>query len=167
MKKYKIVFDLDGVLRDLNFHLCKVFNSSYPTKWNWKYEKNKGICETIESNLKVLLNSPPTEYLKVVKKYFNNIEIWSYQSGKWKEYTLKWIKKYIGKNNYKIHFLSPEEKRKRLDKNKNYILIEDYPLFSNYNRIILIDRPYNQNVKKVERIKTINQLEKIIKKYKG
>ncbi len=155
----KIVFDLDGVIRDLNRYLVEKYNIPYPKEWNWTY-KGKDIWWYSEKDKNMLvLNSKTTEYYDVIKKYCD--EIWTCQPDRWKDKTKKWVYKYLG-SNVKLLFLTTKEKRERLNKEKNTILIEDSPNFENYDRILLIDRLYNKKVK-ATRIRNPKQLEKILR----
>ena len=106
------------------------------------------------------INAKYIKYVKVLQEYYKKydkpIEIWSYQPYSWIMYTSEWIKQYFPR--FIALWLKPEEKFKRLKKNKDIILIDDYPFHPNYDRIILIDRQYNQNVKCKVRIKTVDEL---------
>jgi hypothetical protein len=137
----KVVFDLDGVLRDLNGTICKKLDVKYPDKWEYLYN-GKTIYEIINSDLSILTECNPTKYLHVVLEEINDIEIWTNQPENWRDLTVQWIKKHIGK--CKIYFKTTSEKEACV--NDGMVLIEDSPKFNNYDNIILIDRPYNQEV---------------------
>jgi hypothetical protein len=152
-----VVFDLDGVIRDLNVYFRDKYGISYPKVWYWKH-KGKDFwwwCDK-DKNL-APINAKPTEYYKVIKKHCK--EIWTCQPMKWRKKTKHWIKEYLG--DCKIRFLDTKQKRARLDKYKDIILVEDCPNFSNYERIILIDRPYNRKTKAL-RVKTPESLERLL-----
>jgi hypothetical protein len=160
----KIVFDLDGVMRLLQEYLYKKYKVPYPKDWWWTY-KDKDIYDwAIYNNYKICKKSPASKYFNIIKKYYPEPEIWTHQPKDWQKYTLIWLDNHF--DNYIIRFLNTEQKRKRLNKYKDTILIEDSPNFSNYERIILIDFPYNRNIKNVVRIRKISELEKILKKNK-
>jgi len=157
----KIVWDLDGVIRDLMHYMRNKLDAPNTRMWYWDV-KGKDIYDLVkEDEYMALIYSPPTEYLFTVMKYIKKIEIWSNQPEEWRSFTKDWLDVYIG--DYSIRYLNTEEKRKRLDKYKNIWLVEDNPNFKNYNRIILIDRLYNQKVKCRIRIKAIHELEHILK----
>ena len=59
----------------------------------------------------------------------------------------------------RIRYMNTAEKRDRLDKEPDTLLIEDCPNFTRYNRIILIDWRYNRHIKEPVRVKTPKQLE--------
>ena len=77
----------------------------------------------------------------------------------WREPTLKWIKRHLGCK--KIRFLNTQEKRNRLDFLIDTILVEDSPKFDDYNRIALIDRPYNKTIHAEHRITTPQELKEL------
>lgn len=142
---FKIVIDLDGVLRDLCLYLSDRFNVPYPDKWFWTY-KDKDIFQWIkEDNYYALIYAPITKYFYHIMELVDEIEIWTCQPDEWKPFTKLWLENNIIKD-YKIIYLNTEQKRQKLDQNKNLVLIEDSPNFSDYERIILIDTPYNQEV---------------------
>jgi len=63
---------------------------------------------------------------------------------------------------YKLRFLTPKQKAYRLSKIKDGLLVDDFPLFSNYDKIILVGYPYNRNVKKGRRITSPKELKDIL-----
>ena len=146
----KIVFDLDGVLREINSYLVTKFNVPYPQNWLWKY-KDKDIFDWIkQDDYRALIYAPTTKYFLPIKKKFENIELWTCQPEKWKPYTKIWLKNHF-EDHYLINYLNTEEKRRRLDEEKGVYLVEDCPNFSHYKNILLIDRPYNRHIE-AERI---------------
>lgn len=155
----RLVFDLDGVFRDLNPYLKEKYGVPYPTNWIWKF-KNKDLFEWAKAdNYHVVIEAPATEYLEVVKKHIKLPEIWTCQPEDWKPFTAEWISHHIG--NCLVSYMTSEEKRKRLDKETDVILVEDYPFFSHYDRIALVDRPYNQQVKPFYRFKNVKEFERL------
>ena len=145
----KIVFDLDGVLRDLNTYLYNKYSIPYPQNWLWKHD-NKDIFEWVGQDYQILLHAPETEYCSIVRTYIDNIEIWTCQPPNWRDKTQHWINKHLG--TCKVRFLSTKEKEERLDFLVDHILVEDSPNFESYSKIALIDRPYNQHIKANHRI---------------
>ena len=139
----KLIYDLDGVLRDLSGHLAKKYNENYPTTWNCTFGGMKYL-DAVEKDMKVLLDAPPTGYLEVAKKYGID-EIWTDQPELWKVYTHQWIIQHIGV--VPTFYLTTAQKEQRLIDEEDSILIEDSPNFVEYNAILLIDRPYNQEVR--------------------
>ncbi len=154
----KIVFDLDGVLRDLNGYLNTKYGIPYPQEWFWKHDE-KNIFDWVEKdNYATLVYAPATEYERIAKFCFleQNIELWTCQPDNWKPYTKLWIDLHFP--NAVVHYLNTAEKRARLDNEHSTYLVEDCPLFSHWERIILIDQPYNKNVKCETRIKKPEEL---------
>ncbi len=155
----KIVFDLDGVLRDIISYLEKRYNILIK-EWYWNHGK-KDIYKLIkEDNYRALIDAEPTDYLKSIIKNFDYLEIWTNQPIEWLPYTNKWIdeniKQYI---DCEIKIMSSEQKEKLLVLDCDGIyLVEDYPNFKNYKNIILVDRLYNRNVICKHRVKNGKEL---------
>ena len=147
----KIVFDLDGVIRDLSGHIAQVRKCPYPNVWDYDYA-GKTIYECINENLDFLLTAPPTAYKAVMLTHFPHPEIWTSQPEGWRVNTMKWVTKHLGAGCV-VCFMTTEEKEKKLrDEDEKVILIEDSPNFGSYDNILLIDRPYNQGVRKAMRV---------------
>jgi hypothetical protein len=167
----KIVFDVDGVNRNLNSLLMKKYNLPNPTSWfNNEWDKlGYSIYDLVKKDNMVLKKSLPTKYFKTIYNYAkingNQIEFWSHQPPSWRKLFKQWIYYYFKGLKIKICYLTPKQKLARLNKLSNYILVDDFPHFTNYKRIILIDYPYNQNVKNCVRIKTIKQLKEELNKW--
>ena len=157
----RIAWDLDGVLRELNIYLQKKYNIPYPKKWGWEHEGKNIFDWAKQDNYEICFKAPPTEYVEIYRIFTKGSEIWTCQPELWRKNTLKWIKKYLG--NCKVKFLTTEEKREELDKNTDCLLVEDNPNFKNYDRILLIDRPYNRRIKNVVRIKNVSDFANILK----
>ena len=159
----KIVWDVDGVIRNLGI-VHKRFNIPKTMDWHWIY-KDKDIYGWVKEDYSVLINASPTKYLDVLKESNNGsvIEFWTYQPPDWKPYLKQWLNKYFKK--YIIRYLKPDQKYKRLQKHKNVILVEDYPNYPSYDRIILIDRYYNKDTKATIRITSKKQLKNLLEIY--
>lgn len=159
----RIIFDLDGVLRDINAYLRARLGIPEIKEWYWKY-KGRDIYDWVKfDNYCSLVYSPPTPYFYVVEELVKFPCIWTSQPEEWKVYTKAWLRYYFGRE-YSLEYLSLLEKRERLDEDKSLYLVEDYPFFDNYNRILLVDKPYNQAVKTDLRIKTVMDLGKWIER---
>jgi len=161
----RIVWDLDGVIRDLNGYIARLYGGAYPTRWNYTCGNGKSIYETVSENLDILKDSPPTAYCEVLKKHIDYPEFWTSQPEHWRPYTNAWLDKHIGV--YKVHFLKCEQKEKELKACIDTVLIEDSPNFKSYKNILLIDRPYNQDVDNVMRIFGTKHLDNLISMMKG
>jgi len=164
----KIVFDIDGVVRDLMGIIKERYGCLRPVKnWVW-HHKGKTIFDYVREDYSVLINAKPTKYCDIIQKYGNNnhIEFWSAQPDDWQVHTEKWIKKYF--KNFSIKYFKHHEKFRTLCRKKDVVLVEDYPMFKDYSKIILIDWKYNRHVKNpIARISTVDQLRKIFHKYKS
>ncbi len=155
----KIVFDLDGVLRDLHGYLINKVGLPYPEQWHFLYN-GKNIFEIVKDDYyHSLVYSPGTEYFSVIQEY-SPLELWTCQPPTWRPYTEMWIRENLGSPTKR--YLTTEEKREYLDYRKDTYLVEDSPNFSNYDRIILIDKPYNKHIKCELRIHSPKGLEYII-----
>lgn len=146
----KVVFDLDGVIRDIAGHIAREKKCHYPTVWDYSYN-GKNIYECINENLNLLLTAPPTAYKAVMLAHFPHPEIWTNQPEAWRGNTMKWVTRHLGAGCI-VYFMTTEEKEKKLKEKDNVILIEDSPNFGCYDNILLIDRPYNQGVRRAMRI---------------
>jgi hypothetical protein len=155
-----IFFDLDGVIRNLCGLHCDKTKS-----WDTKI-KGLGVCEYVNQDLEKILKSKPTPYFDVINR-LQEITIISQQPNHWRSWSDKWIEKYFGNKkvtiiytsecgDYKLNFLKSDD-----------ILIEDYPFFSSYKQVILIDYPYNRNVTCSDfmRINNPEQLSRFMEKY--
>lgn len=163
--KTQIKFDIDGVCRNLGI-IHKRFNIPKLTNnWHWKY-KGKDVYDWVAEDLSILESAPSLEYIEAIKEFGKNhkIEFWTHQPKDWEPHTRRWIKKFFG-DKCKIVFLKPNEKFNRLKKNKNTLLVDDYPLFKDYKQIILVNQYYNQDTKAPIRVKNNKELSKELKKY--
>lgn len=152
-----IFWDLDGVLRDL----AQICLGRQPSIWDEVDPKtNMTICEMVNKKPSLLIEAPATPYLTVARLY-EPITILTIQPLTWRGWTKHWIRKYIMAIDIKF-FEKPAEKLEYL-KEGDY-LIEDYPFFSNYDQIILIDKPYNRDVKVKYRVKNPKELQKLLER---
>lgn len=155
-----IVFDLDGVMRNLMSYLKNKYKIPYPKTYWWKY-KDKDIYDWAKyDNYEICRSAPVTKYYRIIKKYFPEPEIWTHQPKDWQKPTIIWLDRHF--DSYIVKFLNGEQKRKRLDRYKNTLLVEDSPNFTHYDRIILIDDSLNKNIKSKIRIKNTKELERIL-----
>lgn len=152
-----LYWDVDGVVRDLTGQFM-----DEPCDYWDKTSSGDTVIGTIDKNLQLLVNAKPTIYYDIAKKV-PNISFITSQKESWRTYTTEWINKYFKEHGDIIYVNDPAEKLSYLNK-KDY-LVEDYPFFSNYSQIILIDRKCNSNVVGCyERIKNSIQLENTLVK---
>jgi hypothetical protein len=152
-----LFFDLDGVLRSLTHTI-----GFDPQSWNEEYN-GKSLVQYYDENLNLLEDAEPTKYLKLLPNKVINII--TFQPEKWIPHTQKWIDKYIKQVTKVTYVKSAKEKLDCLSDRDT--LIEDYPFFDNYNQIVLIDQPYNKNVKTVKRISNEVEFTNFIEEYYG
>lgn len=158
MTKKKIAFDIDGVIRDLYTAVTKAFNFEIKN-WFWKLN-GKDIYDLAREKPEIVTDAPATKYLNVINSFTNgHIELWSHQPDEWKLYTNFWLREHLKSGvDIELRYLNPKEKYRALLKEKDTILVDDYPYFNSYKRVILIDAPYNQMTKANIRIKTEKEL---------
>ena len=155
----KIVWDLDGVIRDLSGEITKRYMPDFKiTTWYWKY-KDLDVYDYVNRNKAILEECPVTEYYEIAKE-IPDLVIWTRQPDSWIYGTVKWVQKYLPRASMRI--FGPQEcKEESILSDCDYI-IEDYPMFKNYDKVILIDRPYNQEVESKIRIKTPEMLREVL-----
>lgn len=151
----KIYFDLDGVLRSLSAGI-----GMDPQTWDDLAPDGQSFCAYIDDHLEILSDAPRTKYFDVITGN-GSIEILTHQAMHWRPNTLEWLKKNVAKD-YTVHFVnSAQEKLKYLE---HGWLVEDYPKFPReaYDRIVLIDYPYNRGIDAFARVKKPWELETIL-----
>lgn len=139
-----LFWDIDGTIRRLD---KPTIGEELPY---WNYKKNGvGFCTLVDNNLTILEKAQPYSYLNVLNKQKNAVVI-THQPEKWKPYTERWLSKWV-KIPYEIIYVDCIEDKLEYLENNDY-LIDDYPLFSSYDNILLVDRLWNQEVKAINRI---------------
>ena len=153
-----LFWDLDGVLRNLH----KEVLSEDPKTWDWK-KNGKSLVEIVDENRNMLVDADPTKYFNLASS-LPDISILTRQPDPWRDLTMKWLDTHFLKTRVYLTFVeSMEEKIKLLKKYPKTFLIDDFPGFSDYSRVILIDHAYNKKVKKpYRRVKTVEELRGII-----
>lgn len=150
-----IYFDLDGVIRNL----CGIDRGNWQ-RWDDRID-GKTVVDYVNSDLSLLYQAPTTEYYPVICE-LQRINIITCQPESWRPYTMAWISIHNERGNISVQFVSHADEKLAL-LNEGDLLVEDYPLFEDYSKIVLIDYPYNQNVKgEVARIKTPDELRRFL-----
>lgn len=145
-----IYCDIDGVIRDLMWYL-----PSRPKKW----EDGNIIYKIVKDNPNILWQALQTKYYPVILKHINHIMFLSHQpNDEWKLGTTHWLRRYF--ESFGVIYVDTAEEKMRYAENN--FLIEDYPFFKDYSKIILIDHKYNQNVNPFMRVKKPEELDCII-----
>ena len=152
----KIFIDIDNVIRDID---TAVFGRR---QRHWRIEvAGLTFMEYVERNIdKILPNAPECEYCVPLRGWLDlfgsgDLCFLSSQPDLWLPYTEQWLAERFP-NVPKMFVKQAEDKLPIIEK-ENAILIDDYPSFSSYERIVLIDRPYNKQVEAPRRI--CNELE--------
>ena len=161
----KVVFDVDGVLRDLNGHLLEYYGVPIPDDWKWVHEGKNIYDWAIKDRYRILKEAQPTEYFKTILEFDSKPELWTHQPKDWRPATWHWIRQHIGYD-CKIFYLTTEQKRVKLDYEPDTWLVEDNPNFTSYERIVLIDRLYNHNVPAEVRVRSPKELRAVLEKVK-
>ena len=140
----KLFWDIDGTIRQLD---KPTIGEELPF---WNYKKNGvGFCTLVDNNLSILENAQPYSYLNVLNEQAKAVII-THQPEKWKPYTERWLAYWV-KIPYEVIYVNCiEEKLEYLDDDS--YLVDDYPSFFNYDKILLVDRLWNRGVKATNRI---------------
>ena len=152
-------FDLDGVLRDLQ---VAIWGHNAPC---WDYAPDGlGLVEIINQDRTLLLSAPPTKYYPAIAQ-LSEIVILTHQQEGWKNLAEFWVRRYLPDYTRIIFVRKPEDKFNYLTFDDD-ILVDDYPFFKSYEKVALVDYPYNQQCDCRIRIKTAGDMEALIE-YKG
>ncbi len=172
--KYKLMWDLDGVIRGLHEALEHNFNCIFK-EWSQKIfdpkqDKFLSIFEIIENNKEILLEKRFTKFFNEFlqddsidrKEWF--IEIWTHQPESWIPYTQKYIEKYVFPTlgfEVPIRYISSEEKLLILDNNYTFYLLEDKPSMGVNTNVIMVDRLYNRHAHCFRRVDTWEEVKQL------
>lgn len=152
-----LIFDLDGVIRNL----CQACFGRHIDTWDQKID-GKDLVDVINDDLGILMSAPPTEYFEVIKQV-SNLFILSCQPAHWRRLTNTWIHMHFFHASVRVEYVNSIPEKLSIVASHNAILVEDYPKFSDYSKVILIDRPYNRHVTGfIDRVTTPAQLERHI-----
>lgn len=145
MRGNNIYWDLDGVLRDL----CVQVFGKHADSWDQLSEDGRSLMDVIDDDLTLLFTAPELEYANIARE-FAPLHILTVQPDHWRKQTGDWVDKHF--YGAKLKFLNKAEDKLKFLESGTRVLIEDYPKFTSYNNIILVDRPYNRCVKNVQRV---------------
>jgi hypothetical protein len=137
----KLFLDLDGVIRWLTHDLRGGIS---PQTWTEPLPDGRCMLQAINDDLNYLITAPATPYYEVIKT-LQEINIITHPQPGWEENTTKWIYNHFPNHKVSITFVNAPEEKLLLLKPDD-LLIEDYPFFTDYSQIVLIDWPYNRNV---------------------
>jgi hypothetical protein len=129
----KFYWDLDGPLRDL----LKQINHN-PADYHEKVNELT-VVEYVTAHKKMLVEAPVSEYFTLVEG--KAITVITCQPLDWIPYTKEWLRNNLPKAKT-LFCQHPLEKMKYL--REGCLIIEDYPFFPDNSRVIMVDKPYNQ-----------------------
>jgi len=153
-----IYWDLDGVLRGLGTHLL----GHVPQEWNEKMPNGQGVVDYIDDHLDILESAPALPYLDVALNQVGGINIISHQDKSWRIPTMKWMVKHLRKNLTSVRWVDKVEQKLQILRDGDF-LIDDCPNFNSYEKIILIDWPYNKHIENpLARITSPEELSKYL-----
>uniref|UniRef100_A0A6M3Y062 Uncharacterized protein n=1 Tax=viral metagenome TaxID=1070528 RepID=A0A6M3Y062_9ZZZZ len=151
LKGDRIFWDLDGVLRNVLYK----FHNGDIDNWDMKNGSGKTAVEHVEEDLNVLVEAPEMEYVNLTKEFFP-LHVISAQPDHWRPYTNIWLDKHLP--GAKVKYLLDTQHKLRYLECGTRVLVEDCPLYSDYTHIILVDRPYNRDIKVPRRAGTPEEL---------
>jgi len=139
-----IFFDVDGVMRMLDTEVL----GKQASRWELKV-KGQYFVDYVSDNLHLLLTAPESEYCSVLKLWYeafgpSEVTFLTCQPKTWQAFTTYWLKRRFPES--KIIFVTKPEEKLSLIHHSNALLVEDYPNFSSYKNIILVDRVYNRHI---------------------
>jgi hypothetical protein len=153
----RVIFDIDGVVRDL----VSVLEQRYEFTvhhWNFMHD-GKDFWDMAKEIPDLFVNAPPTKYYSIIKQC-KCPTFWTIQKPEYRNPTITWLDNRFDK--YKIRFFRDFEHKQAEVYKKNVLLFDDFPNFTDYSKIMLIDTNYNKKTKAKVRIKTPEQLQKIL-----
>ena len=156
----KIVFDLDGVIRNLMYPFEQQYGFK-TKKYNFRHN-GRNFWDMAREHPEFFIEAPVTKYYNTINKYVKRPTIWTFQHKEYRDLTEHWVASYF--DDYNIRFFRcGGDKYKRLREKTDHVLIEDAPNFPDYTRVILIDQPWNKGIEDAFRVSKVGELEKILK----
>jgi len=149
-----IYFDLDQVLRDLHGHL-----GYCPLAWTEKIS-GLSVVKYYSKHPKLLEVAPVTEYFNYIVSRFNPVHVITSQPESWIKHTKIWLQQHLPTGHviydaHKLQLLSEDD-----------VLVDDYPLFADYSKVIVIDRPYNRCIQlSHQRVRNVEELATLLEMY--
>lgn len=150
-----IYWDLDGVLREFGTYIL----GYEPNRWDATRD-GKTVIQIVNENPEICMKCPPTKYLQIVNEYMDKIIVLSNQLPSWIPFTNKWLNNNI-EISYEVKYTRNAGQKLSLLK-KCDILVEDFPNYSDYSQIALIDYAYNRHLDVPVRISTTKDLERFL-----
>jgi hypothetical protein len=164
-----LVFDIDGVIRDLTGAMCQKHNLPTPQVWYY-YHDGLSYMDYLRKDRSIYLTAQPTEYFQVIKQIIVEclsvdvpVELWTHQTDhNFCALTRDWVAQHLPICNGLIKFKTGDEKIDSLSVND--LLVEDNPTLKSFDNVVLIDRIYNQSVV-CSRVKSPQELKRYIADY--
>ena len=160
-----LVYDLDGVLRWLTGPQRNFVHAKH---WDELMPNGQNVIEYFNERPQEINYSPVTPYYPVIirDRMRDTPTILTHQMEKWIPYTEKWIHVYIPHAKV-IYVKDPQEKLDYINSFKDTYIVEDYPFFKDNSKVILLDYPYNAEVKDCFcRVRTPEELQYIMEAIK-
>ena len=137
----QLFIDIDGVIRDIG---CR----SKVSTWGAKIH-GLGFVEYINKNLHLLKCPEVGPYFSVLQEWLkladsSNLTFLSCQPENWQPYTEVWLEKHFPGVVYTFTE-TPNDKLQIVSAARGY-LIDDYPRFESFDRVITVDCKYNKGV---------------------
>jgi hypothetical protein len=149
-----IYWDIDGVIRRLDLAAY----GHEVDSWAAKNKIGLTLLDIINNDPSLCRIAPPSEYLPFVNT-LPKLVFLSNQLKDWQSYTDDWLEMHITTeyeviytNNDKFDYMKEDD-----------FLVDDYPFFENYDRVILVDRLYNRCSLTKVRVRTPFELEEVLR----
>jgi hypothetical protein len=146
-----IFFDIDGVIRRLDL-ACFGYE---PSRWDEKNNDGLNVLQIVNKDPSICERCNPSEYLNFINSLDKAVFL-SNQLVKWIPYTDRWLNRNVT-TCYEVIYTN-NNKFEYMDLEKDFIF-DDYPLFDNYNNVMLVDRKYNKDTIAPIRIKNLEDME--------
>lgn len=151
----EIFIDVDGVVRDLDRSVLGDDCGAWAT-----HVEGLPFIDYVTRNSEIhLVGTPETIYCAALQYWVKlagpqSFTFLTAQPESWRKYTMKWLKdRFPGSP---IWFVNKPKDKTDIVAKRDCILIEDYPFFETYDKIILVDKFYNKDVD-CERITNIRE----------
>lgn len=165
-----LIFDIDGIIRDLTGAMCQKHNIPTPQTWDY-YHDGLSYLDYLRKDRSIYLTAQPTEYFQTIKQIITEcltiggipVELWTHQTDhNFCALTRDWVAQHLPICNGLIKFKDSVEKI--ADLSSDDLLVEDNPNLSSFDNVVLIDRVYNQSVI-CSRVKSPQELKRYIGDY--
>ena len=138
-----------------------------PEKWDCEYPvllNGKSVIEFLDQHRFLLRYAPPTKYYYLIKELQEVHILTAQPKYEWVIFAQAWIEDHFWEGQVKVDYLlTAEDKLSFLS--DDAVLFEDSPKLSCYDRVYLIDYPYNRCVEKcLGRITNENEMYLILQK---